>query len=302
MEFTKKHWIVAGIACLILAGGSAGLVAHHQAQVKAEKTAQEAKRTYDKLVASAKKATEKAETFKAEEDVKTAQAAIEKLDKKDQKALSTRVERVRKNWVFFHQADKAVSAAEKAKTGQTIKTAQDAVNTLKDAMTKSKKAELQKRLDKVKADLKAKKAKEEAKAKTQAAQEQADSSAQPANNTQEAQAETPASGTSPENGQYSQAPATPSYTAPATGGGAVAPAQPSASTGNFAPNNGSSSNTSGGELTPPAAQSFTGWVRNKAGQIVWSQGGFGSLSEAARVAADWLNGNATSGGWSSGAY
>ena len=209
MKFTKKHWIIAAIACLILAGGSAGLVAHHQAQVKAEKTAQEAKRTYDKLVASAKEATEKAESFKAETDVKTAQAAIEKLDKKDQKALNTRVEKVRKNWAFFHQADKAVSAAEKAKTDQAIKTAQDVVNTLKDAMTKSKKAELQKRLDKVKAEIKSKKAKEEAKAKTQAAQEQADSSAQPANNTQTAQAETPSSGTSPENGQYSQAPATP---------------------------------------------------------------------------------------------
>lgn len=287
MKFTKKHWIIAAIACLILAGGSAGLVAHHQAQVKAEKTAQEAKRTYDKLVASAKKATEKAETFKAEEDVKTAQAAIEKLDKKDQKALNTRVEKVRKNWAFFHQADKAVSAAEKAKTDQAIKTAQDVVNALKDAMTKSKKAELQKRLDKVKAEIKSKKAKEEAKAKAQEAQTQADHSAQPANDTQAAQAETPATGT-----EYSQAqaPATPSYTAPATGGSAVAPVQPNPNTGSPSSNHGTSSNASGGSLTPPA-QSFTGWVRNEDGQIIWSQGGFSSLAEAGRAAAQWANTN-----------
>ncbi|WP_251713340.1 serine protease [Lactococcus ileimucosae] len=291
MKFTKKHWIIAGIACLILAGGSAGLVAHHQAQVKAEKTAQEAKRTYDKLLASAKEATEKAETFKAETDVKAAQEAIKKLDKKDQKSLNTRVEKVRKNWDFFHQADKAVSAAEKAKTDQTIKTAQDAVNTLKDAMTKSKKAELQKRLDKVKTELKVKKAKEESKAKAQEAQDQADHSAQPANNTQEAQAEVPATGISPEYGQYSQAqaPATPSYTAPATGG-AVAPAQPNPNTGSSSSNHGTSSNGSGGSLTPPA-QSFTGWVRNEDGQIIWSQGGFSSLAEAGRAAAQWANTN-----------
>ena len=291
MKFTKKHWIIAGIACLILAGGSAALVAHHQAQVKAEKTAQEAKRTYDKLLASAKETTEKAETFKAETDVKTAQEAIKKLKAKDQKNLSTRVETVGKNWSLYHQADKAVSAAEKSKTDKTIKTAQDLVNTLKDEMTKSKKAELQKRLDKVKADLKAKKAKEDAKSKAQTEQVQADHSAQPANNTQEAQAETPATGTGSEYSQ-SQTPATPSYTAPATGGGggAVAPAQPSANTGNPAPNNGASSNTSGGSLTPPA-QSFTGWVRNEDGQIIWSQDGFSSLAEAGRAAARWANTN-----------
>lgn len=300
MKFTKKHWIIAGIACLILAGGSAGLVVHHQAQVKAEKTAQEAKRTYDKLLASAKEATEKAETFKAETDVKAAQEAIKKLDKKDQKSLNTRVEKVRKNWDFFHQADKAVSAAEKAKTDQTIKTAQDAVNTLKDAMTKSKKAELQKRLDKVKTELKVKKAKEESKAKAQEAQDQADHSAQPANNTQAAQAETPATGTGSEYSQ-SPTPATPSYTAPATGGGAVVPAQPSANTGNSAPNNGASSNASGGNLTPPA-QSFTGWVRRN-GAVIWSQGGFSSLAEAGRAAAQWANAHMDfDGEWSSGAY
>ena len=299
MKFTKKYWIIAGIACLILAGGSAGLVAHHQAQVKAEKTAQEAKRTYDKLLASAKKATEKAETFKVEEDVKIAKEAIKKLKEKDQKDFSTRVEKVRKNWDFFHQVDKAVSAAEKAKTDQTIKTAQDAVNTLKDAMTKSKKAELQNRLDKVKADLKAKKAKEDAKAKAQTAQAQADHSAQTANNTQAAQAEAPATGT-----EYSQSqtPATPSYTAPATGG-AVSPAQPSPNTGSPSSNHGTSSNASGGSLIPSPAQSFTGWVRNRAGQIVWSQNGFSSLAEAGRAAAQWANAQSDPEvGWSSGAY
>ncbi|MEY8457572.1 serine protease [Lactococcus ileimucosae] len=245
MKFTKKYWIVAGIACLILAGGSASLVAHHQAQVKAEKTAQEAKRTYDKLLSSAKHETEKAETFKVEEDVKIAKEAIKKLKEKDQKDFSTRVEKVRKNWNLYHQADKAVSVAEKSKTEQTVKTAQETLNTLKDEMTKSKKAELQKRLDKVKAELKAKKAKEEAQAKAQREQSQTEASVHAKDKTPDpsAQAEAPATGTGSEYSQ-AQAPATPSYTAPAAGGGggAVVPTQPSANTGNPAYNSGGGAN------------------------------------------------------------
>ncbi|WP_251713414.1 serine protease [Lactococcus ileimucosae] len=244
MKFTKKHWIIAAITCLTLAGGSAVLVANHQAQVQADKIAQEEKAAYDKLIKAAQEATEKAETFKAEADVKTAQDAIKKLKEKNQKDLNSRIEKVRKNWDLYHQADKSVSAAEKSKTDATVKTAQNSVNKLKDAMTKSKKADLQKRLDKIKAEIKSKKDKEQARAKAQTEQAQSEAAVQTSDNTQvpASQAGVPTTGTTPDYGSYSQAAATPSYTAPASGGGAVVPAQPSPSTGNPAYNSGAGLN------------------------------------------------------------
>ncbi|WP_285122032.1 hypothetical protein [Lactococcus petauri] len=73
---------------------------------------------------------------------------------------------------------------------------------------------------------------------------------------------------------------------PSTGGG----------NGNTGGNNG------GGTVTPPPAETFTGWVRRN-GVIVWSQGGFSSLSEAGRAAAAWANAHMDfDGDWSSGAY
>lgn len=59
----------------------------------------------------------------------------------------------------------------------------------------------------------------------------------------------------------------------------------------------------GGNATPPPAETFTGWVKNKAGQIVWSQGGFSSLEAAASAAAAWANAQPNpEDAWSSGAY
>lgn len=87
---------------------------------------------------------------------------------------------------------------------------------------------------------------------------------------------------------------------PSTGGGNTV--TPPTGGGNSGGNGNTGGNNGGGTVTPPPAETFTGWVRNKEGQIVWSQGGFSSLAEAGRALADWLNANATSGGWSAGAY
>lgn len=258
MEFGKKQWIISGAVVVLLAGGGAGIMANNQAQAQAEKTAQEAKTAHDNLIKEAKKATEKAETFKAEADVKTAQDAIKKLDEKDKTDLITRVEKVRQNWDLVNKANKAVTNAEKVQNDANVKTAQSSIDKIKDEMAKSKKSSLQGRLDKVKTAVKNNKERAKAKAaeeakskanaeqqKAQAAQEQAkaqnESQTQAAdvNNASAPQAEAPAvSDGAVDYGQYAQAPAqnAPSYNAPApsapsTGGNATAPTNPPAHNG-----------------------------------------------------------------------
>lgn len=267
MKFTKKQWMISGAVVVLLAGGGAGIVANNQAQAQAEKTAQEAKTAHDNLIKEAKKATEKAETFKAEADVKTAQDAIKKLDEKDKTDLIARVEKIRQNWDLVNKADKAVTNAEKVQNDANVKTAQSSIDKIKDEMAKSKKSSLQGRLDKVKTAVKnnkeraKEKAAEEAKSKANAEQQKAQAAqeqAQPKNETQAQaadvnngttpQAEAPvASGGAVDYGQYAQAPAqnAPSYNPPANGGnggGAVAPSTPSGNTGNSDYNNGGGAN------------------------------------------------------------
>ena len=249
MEFGKKQWIISGAVVVLLAGGGAGIVANNQAQAQAEKTAQEAKTAHDNLIKEAKKATEKAETFKAEADVKTAQDAIKKLDEKDKTALIARVEKVRQNWDLVNKVDKDVTNAEKVQNDANVKTAQSSIDKIKDEMAKSKKSSLQGRLDKVKTAVKNNKerakAAEEAKYKANAEQKKAQAAqeqAQPQNDTQAQAADVnnaatpqaaPVSGGTVDYGQYAQAPAqnAPSYNAPApsapsTGGNATAPTNP----------------------------------------------------------------------------
>lgn len=244
MKFTKKQWIIGSVVALVLAGGGTALVVNHQAQVRADKIAQEEKAAYDKLVKAAQEATKKAETFKVEADVKAAQDAIKKLEEKDKDALIARVEKVRQNWDWVNKATKNVVNAEKAKTDATVKTAQTAINQLKAEMTKAKKTALQKRLDKVKAEIKAKKEKAAAEKKAQEvaaqqkaqAQAQAQSQASAQNNVaqtslgNDSAPQTEASAQSPAYNGYAQAPAAPAPSAqsPQTGsvGQATAPIQP----------------------------------------------------------------------------
>ncbi|MGL4248743.1 MAG: hypothetical protein ACRCR5_08150 [Lactococcus garvieae] len=322
MKITKKQWIVGGAVALVLVGGGVGLVASNQ-HAKAEKVAQQAKIAHDSQVNAAKTAVEKAETFKAEADVKTAQDVVNKLEEQDKPDLLSRVEKVKQNWVLVNSANKAVLEAEKAKSDATVKTGQTAIDKLKAEMTKSKKAEFQKRLDKVKADVKAKKAKAEADKKAKAKAEQAkaaetkapaqeETATQKAKNVASAPVEQAVTEAPAEvDGQFAQTPAqetpnynTPAPSAPSTGGNTSTPNPPSTGGGNTStpPTGGNNGNTGGGTPTTPPATTYTGWVRNKEGQMVWSQGGFATLVDAARAAADWLNANATGGGWSSGAY
>ena len=258
MKFTKKQWIIGSIVALVLAGGGTALVVNHQAQVRADKIAQEEKAAYDKLVKAAQEATKKAETFKAEADVKSAQDAIKKLEEKDKDALSARVEKVRQNWDLVNKAEKNVVNAEKAKTDATVKIAQTAIDQLKEEMTKAKKTALQKRLDKVKAAIKAKKDKATAEKKAQeaaaqqkaqeaqtAAQNNTQTQAADVNNATAPQAETPASNGGAAYSGYAPAPAqnNSGYVASApSGGSAQAPAQPQQSTGNPAYNSGAGAN------------------------------------------------------------
>jgi hypothetical protein len=259
MKITKKQWIIGSIVALVLVGGGTALAVNHQAQIRADKIAQEEKAAYDKLVKAAQEATKKAEGFKAETDVKSAQDAIKKLEEKDKKELTARVEKVRQNWNLVNKAEKDVVSAEKAKTDATVKTAQTAIDQLKEEMTKAKKTALQQRLDKIKADIKAKKDKAAAdkKAKEQAAQQNTQASAQndaqtqvaDINNATAPQAETPASNSGAAYSAYAQAPSpapaqnNSGYVASApSGGGAQAPAQPQPNTGNPAYNNGAGAN------------------------------------------------------------
>lgn len=262
MKFTKKQWIIGSIVALVLAGGGTALVVNHQAQVRADKIAQEEKAAYAKLLKTAQEATQKAESFKAEADVKAAQGAIQKLEEKDKTALNARVEKVRQNWDLVNKAEKNVVNAEKSKTDATVKTAQTAINQLKAEMTKAKKTALQKRLDKVKAEIKAKKDKATAEKKAQevAAQQKAQEAqtatqnntqtqAADINNATAPQAETPASNGGAAYSGYAQAPSSvpaqnnSGYVASVpSGGSAQAPAQPQQSTGNPAYNSGAGAN------------------------------------------------------------
>ncbi|MGL4333778.1 MAG: hypothetical protein ACRCSC_01805 [Lactococcus garvieae] len=54
---------------------------------------------------------------------------------------------------------------------------------------------------------------------------------------------------------------------------------------------GTSGGDNGGGNTTPPTTTFTGWAKNRAGQIIWQKGGFATLVDAARAAADWSNEN-----------
>jgi hypothetical protein len=196
MKVTKKQWIIGASVAAVLAAGGTGVVVNNQAQARAEKIEQQEKSAYTALTNKAKKAVENAEAFTTQKDVDTAHEAVKKLKKEDQKALNARIEKVSRNWTTVKEASDKVAMAEKSNTKVLIDGAQKVIDTLKDAMTKTKKADLQKRLDVIKKKLKAKedkaKADKAAKAKVTEANVPADSKSNAAQeatpNTQEASA------------------------------------------------------------------------------------------------------------------
>ena len=241
---------------------------------------------------------------------------IKQLDDKEKSDYVNRIEKVQKNWKLLNEADKKVINAEKIQNDNNVKTAQKAIDNLKDDKIKSKKTALQTRLDKVKTSIKnTKKQKQMTSQKglnkeKEEVSKKVDNSSQSVtsdnleNNQVQEESQTVTDQMSIDNSAYQPTPqasvdsgrdntSTPNLSStsgsntvtPPTGGG----------------NSGGNNNT-GGTVTPPPAETFTGWVRNKEGQIVWQQGGFSSLAEAGSSATAWCNANATSGGWSSGAY
>lgn len=332
MKLTKKQIIVGGAVAVLLAGGVTASVVHNN-NVQAEKIAQQAKDEHDKLIQSVKEKTSQAETYKSESDVKTAQDLIKQLDDKEKPDYVNRIEKVQKNWKLVNEANKNVVNAEKIQNDNNVKTAQKAIDNLKDEKIKSKKTALQTRLDKVKTSIKNTKKQKQMtsqkglnKEKEEVAKK-ADNSSQSVSvnnsevNQAQVESQTVTDPTPTDNGgvsndrvyqptpQTPQAPTTGGNTGsgnastpnpPSTGGGNTV--TPPTGGGNSGGNNNTGGNNGGGTVTPPPAETFTGWVRNKEGQIVWQQGGFSSLAEAGSAATAWCNANATSGGWSSGAY
>ncbi|MFK4964838.1 serine protease [Lactococcus garvieae] len=172
MKVTKKQWIIGASVAAVLAAGGTGVVVNNQAHARAEKIEQQEKSAYTALTNKAKKAVENAEAFTTQKDVDTAHEAVKKLKKEDQKDLNARIEKVSRNWTTVKEASDKVAMAEKSNTKVLIDGAQKVIDTLEDAMTKTKKADLQKRLDVVKKKLKAKedKAKADKVAKAKAAE------------------------------------------------------------------------------------------------------------------------------------
>jgi len=154
MEFIKKQWFIGVCISLVLAGGSAAVIVNEQAQMRIQTEKREAwvkkQEAYNKLFKEATEATQKAETFEHEADVKTAQAAIKKLNENDKIDFIVHVEWVRQNWDLVNKVEQTVSHMEKIHNDANIKEAQLAIDGLNATMTKTKKADFQKRLDKVK--------------------------------------------------------------------------------------------------------------------------------------------------------
>ncbi|MGI1837771.1 hypothetical protein ACRPK2_10690, partial [Lactococcus garvieae] len=183
------------------------------------------------------------------------------------------------------------------------------IDHLKDEMTKEKKTTLQKRLDKVKAMIKAQKekaAKEKAQKVAAEKKTQATPTSQGTSNeiqhkgsetSARAQAEISPVPSGESNGNQGGGSAGNGGT-PVTPSPAPAPQPTPAPTPTPTP-----APQPAPQPAPTPTVTYTGWVRNKAGQIVWSQGGFKTLEEAARAAAQWANAQSDPEvGWSSGAY
>lgn len=246
MKVTKKQWIIGASVAAVLAAGGTGVVVNNQAHARAEKIEQQEKSAYTALTNKAKKAVENAEAFTTQKDVDTAHEAVKKLKKEDQKDLNARIEKVSRNWTTVKEASNKIAMAEKSNTKVLIEGAQKVIDTLKDPMTKTKKADLQKRLDVVKKKLKEKedKAKADKVAKAKEAEIKAASAAEAAksNNTLEVNPNVGNTATSQANGSTQvQGNEVPTYQGDGyTGGGTATPSTPAPAPGGNA-----------GSSTPP---------------------------------------------------
>ncbi|WP_285119686.1 hypothetical protein [Lactococcus petauri] len=339
MKLTKKQIVVGGVVAVLLAGGvTAGAVHSHNVQAEKEKQVQQekdkkqaienAKKVNEGLVKEAEKALLTAQKSPNANNLELAKKAISHIkDDKTSKQLTKELDGIKNRVQLETEAKKAVADYQKdATNADKLKKAQTAVSKLTSDYSKTLKAKLNKDISTSKAQAdKAQKAEEAKKSaqtvkavdnsnqkaksnnsETNQAQVENETVADPAPvdnggaSTNNAYQPTPQAPQAPVGGGDSGSGNTSNPNPPSTGGGNTV--TPPTGGGNSGGNGNTGGNNGGGTVTPPPAETFTGWVRNKEGQIVWTQGGFSSLAEAVRAAADWLNANATSGGWSSGAY
>lgn len=339
MKLSKKQVVVGGVVAVLLAGGvTVGAVHNHNVQTEKAKQVQQekdkkqenenAKKVNEGLIKEAKTALLTAQKSPTANNLELAKKAISHVkDDKTAKQLTKELDGIKNRVKLETEAKKAVADYQKnATNADKLKKTQTAVSKLTSDYSKTLKAKLTKDISTSKAQAdKAKKA-EEAKKSAQTTKvvdnsnQTAKSNNSEANQTQaDSQAVTdPAptdNGSVSSNNAYQPAPQTPQAPVgggntgsgntstpnpPSTGGGNTV--TPPTGGGNSGGNSNTGGNNGGGTVTPPPAETFTGWVRNKEGQIVWQQGGFSSLAEAGSAATAWCNANATSGGWSSGAY
>lgn len=337
MKLTKKQVVVGGVVSLFIAVVSAGVV--HNQNVQAEKARQvqqekdkkeeieNTKKVNEGLVKEAEKALLTAQKSPNANNLELAKKAISHVkDDKTAKQLTKELDGIKNRVKLETEAKKAVADYQKdATNADKLKKAQTAVSKLTSDYSKTLKAKLNKDISTSKAQAdKAQKA-EEAKKSAQTAKAADNSNQKAKSNNSEAnqaqvESQTVADPTPTDNGGAStnnayqptpQAPQagggnsgsgnTSNPTPPSTGGGNTV--TPPTGGGDSGGNGNTGGNNGGGTVTPPPAETFTGWVRNRAGQIVWQQGGFSSLAEASKAAAQWANAQSDPEvGWSYGAY
>lgn len=330
MKLNKKQTIVGVSLAILLLGGAAGATYSHNVRAEKAKQVQQekekkqaienAKQADKELLIKAKASLAEAQKSPSANNLELAKKAISHVkDEKTVKQLTKELDSIKNRVKLETEAKKAVADYQKdATNADKLKKAQTAVSKLTSNYSKNLKTKLNKDISTSKAQADKVKKAEEAKQATPATKV-ADNSNQTAKSNQSETNQAPAESqavtdlapanngvVSNENSNAYQ-PATQTPQAPAGGnGGTPTPSAPSTGGGNTAtpPTGGGNSggNNGGGTVTPPPAETFTAWVRNKEGQIVWTQGGFKTLDEAGIAAIHWMNANATGGGWSSGAY
>jgi peptidoglycan DL-endopeptidase CwlO len=319
----QKQQIIVGssVVLLLVAGGvTAGTIANNNA-VKAahdKQVQQEAKKKSDEKIKAendaeiaATTALATADKVDTDQNIKAAVDAIAKVkDTAKSKTFTTQLNVIKARQALENKAKAAVTTYQKDATNNTkFKAAQDAVNKLTAPQSKVLKEQLNKKISDSKAQVNKAKAAADAakKAETEKAAALSKSETIPKQSTETSSTLEPS--TSVEgNSDYVPAAGndTNNYTPPVDNGGGntapsnLTPSNPNPSTPAPPTGGNSGGNNGGGTTTPPPATTYTGWVRNKEGQIVWQQGGFPTSDAAYAAAANWLNANATSGGWSCG--
>ncbi|WP_270219259.1 hypothetical protein [Lactococcus garvieae] len=331
MKLNKKQTIVGVSLAILLLGGAAGATYSHNVKAEKDKQVQQkkekkqaienAKQADKELLIKAKASLAEAQKSPSSNNLELAKKAISLVkDDKAAQQLTKELDGIKNRVKLETEAKKAVADYQKnATNADKLKKAQTAVSKLTSDYSKTLKAKLTKDIaaSKAQAD-KAKKA-EEAKKSAQTAKavdnsnQTAKSNASEVNQPQDENSVV--TDPAPVNdgvaakdnvNVYQPTPQTPQ--APAGGGNTSNPNPPSTGGGNAVTpptggGNGNSGNNGGGNVTPPPAETFTGWVKNRAGQTVWSQGGFPSLEAAASAAAAWANAQPNpEDAWSSGAY